>query len=195
MQYGLYEIILNTKNLIITKVFHRRARLIRYPFYLRNGKNVHFDKEFTCGYNCRIESVKTENGFGKIVFGKNVKMGDFVHIASAKSVEIGDNVLIASHVFISDLDHGRYSGDCQDSSDTIPDKRKIIADSIKIGDKTWIGENVVILKGVHIGSGCIIGANALVNKNIPDNSIAVGQPSRIIKMYNESTNRWEKYND
>ena len=132
---------------------------------------------------------------GTILIGKNVKIGDNVHIASAASVEIGNNVLMASHIFISDLDHGNYAGENQTSPEISPDVREIYAEPIKIGDNVWLGENVVILKGVSIGKGCIIGANALVNKDIPENCIVVGAPARVIKKYNFENETWEKVNE
>lgn len=195
MQYGLYEILLNAKNLLITKVFHPKARLIRYPCYIRNKRNIYIDKGFTSGYRCRLESIHTDRGYGKIIFGKNVKIGDNVHIASASKITIGNNVLMASNILITDLDHGKYNGDNQDTPFSIPDERLINSIEVKIGDNVWIGENVVILKGCHIGSGSIIGANSFVNKDIPKNCIVAGQPLKKIKTYDEITNKWEIFNE
>lgn len=50
-----------------------------------------------------------------------------------------------------------------------------------IGNDVWIGEGATILPGVHIGNGAIIGANSTVGSDIPAYSIAVGNPSRVIK--------------
>ena len=55
------------------------------------------------------------------------------------------------------------------------------AKEIKIGDDVWIGANVTILPGVTIGNNVVIGAGAVVTKDIPDNSLAVGVPARVIK--------------
>ena len=55
------------------------------------------------------------------------------------------------------------------------------AKPITIGNHVWIGANSTILPEVNIGDNVIIGANSLVNKNIPSNSIAVGNPCKIIK--------------
>jgi acetyltransferase-like isoleucine patch superfamily enzyme len=52
---------------------------------------------------------------------------------------------------------------------------------IEIGDNVWIGMNTVIMPGVKIGNNVIIGANSTVNKDIPDNSIAVGSPCQVVK--------------
>lgn len=52
---------------------------------------------------------------------------------------------------------------------------------IIIGNDVWIGSDVKILGGVKIGSGAVIGANSVVAKDIPPYSIAVGNPTRVIK--------------
>lgn len=49
-----------------------------------------------------------------------------------------------------------------------------------IGDNVFIGMKSTILKGVHIGNNVIIGANSLVNKDIPDNCVAAGNPCKVI---------------
>ena len=52
---------------------------------------------------------------------------------------------------------------------------------ITIGDNVHIGTNALIMPGVTIGNNCIIGVGAIVTKDIPDNSIAVGIPARVIE--------------
>ena len=56
----------------------------------------------------------------------------------------------------------------------------------------YIGNNVIILPGVTIGSNVIIGAGAVVSKNIPDNSVAVGIPARVIKTADEYLEKLKK---
>ena len=55
------------------------------------------------------------------------------------------------------------------------------ASKVRIGNDVWIGANVCILPGVTIGNNVIIGAGAVVNRDIPDNTMAVGVPARVIK--------------
>ena len=55
------------------------------------------------------------------------------------------------------------------------------AKPITIGDNVWLGANVVVLPGVTIGSGSVIGAGSVVNKDIPKNVVAFGNPCRVVK--------------
>ena len=100
---------------------------------------------------------------------------------------------MASHVYISDNSHGSYSGDENDTDPTIPPiKRSYYVAPVKIGNRVWLGEGVIVMPGVTIGDGAIIGAHSVVNKSIPSNCIAVGAPAKIVKQWNNTTNRWEK---
>ena len=65
----------------------------------------------------------------------------------------------------------------------IPDLE--ITKPITVGDNVYIGNNVIILPGVTIGNNVVIGVGAVVTKNIPDNSVAVGVPARVIKTADE----------
>ena len=60
-----------------------------------------------------------------------------------------------------------------------------ITKPIVVGDNVYIGNNVILLPGVTIGNNVIIGAGAVVSKDIPDNSVAVGVPARVIKSTDE----------
>ena len=56
---------------------------------------------------------------------------------------------------------------------------------VTVGSHSWIGGDVVITPGVTIGENCVIGAGSVVTKNIPDNSIAVGNPCKVIRQVND----------
>jgi acetyltransferase-like isoleucine patch superfamily enzyme len=66
---------------------------------------------------------------------------------------------------------------------------------VSIGRETWLGQNVAVLPGAQIGIHCVIGANSVVNSTIPDFSVAVGTPARVIRRYNQETGAWERVAD
>jgi acetyltransferase-like isoleucine patch superfamily enzyme len=55
-----------------------------------------------------------------------------------------------------------------------------VSEPIVIGNNVWIGMNVIVMPGVKIGNNVVIGANSVVTKDVPDNSIAVGSPCKVI---------------
>ena len=192
MKRSFREIIYLTKCVLYTKLTIPSARLVRIPFDCRGKDGIDFGQDLTTGYGCRIEAFSND-GTKVIKFGKNVQINDYVHIAALEKVEIADNVLIASKVFISDLNHGSYNGDEKDSNpNEIAKERTLIAKPIIIGKNVWIGELCSVLPGVKIGENSIIGANSVVTKSIPANSIAVGNPAKVIKQFNFETKRWER---
>lgn len=192
MLRSIREIIYLSRCLIYTKLSIRSARLLRLPIDIRGKKGIDFGKNLTTGYGCRIESF-SEDGSKTLFFGNNVQINDYVHINALKSVRIGDNVLIASKVFITDLAHGSYKGDENDSlPETVVKDRPLSSNPVFIGNNVWIGELCSILPGVTIGDNSIIGANSVVTKSIPGNCIAVGNPAKIVKKYNPNTKQWER---
>lgn len=194
-RYGLIGFLKLLISLIYTKLLFKKSRLIRLPFDIRNRHLIDLGEGLTTGFGCRIEAHTILPDYRKflIKFGNNVQINDYVHITACKNVTIGNNVLLASKIFISDLNHGNYSfGNNQDSPHSIPAERVIYANPINIEDNVWIGESVSILGGVTIGKGSVIGCNSVVSKNIPANCIAVGIPAKVIKKFNFETQIWEK---
>jgi len=63
---------------------------------------------------------------------------------------------------------------------------------VVIGKNVWIGANSVILPGVKIGNNSIIGAGSTVTEDVPPLSVAVGNPAKIIRQYEHTTNQWKR---
>lgn len=187
-QYSPSEFIKNIYSLIMTKITMRQARFIRRPIYIRGRKSMTGCNGLTTGRFCRFDLIGSKR---TLYIGDNCEMGDMTHIVAYESVKLGDNVLIASKCFISDANHGSYSGDFQDSPFTAPNKRELKTSPVSIGSNTWIGENAVILAGSDIGEGCIIGANSIINKKISAGSIVVGN-GKVIKKYDAVEKKWVK---
>ncbi|WJV19350.1 DapH/DapD/GlmU-related protein [Rossellomorea marisflavi] len=174
--------------LFCTKLFFRNARLIRRPVYMRGKASISYGKGLTTGHGCRFDLPGDKK---TLLIGEHCEMGDYTHIVAHEKVEIGDHVLIASKVFISDTSHGIYRGENSSAPTERPNNRSLVTASVKIGDRVWIGENVVILYGVTIGEGAIIGANSLVNKDVKENTIVAGSPAKPIKSWDNSKNIWK----
>ncbi|MDD3003619.1 acetyltransferase [Flavobacterium sp.] len=190
--YSILDIVQLVFFKIRTIIFNKNARLIRFPFYVRGKKFIEIGKDFTTGYGCRLDAFDFNKLETKLIkIGNNVEINDNVHIGAVESIIIGDNVLIASKVFITDHNHGNYSGSDVDAPSTIPKERPIYSKPVRIGNNVWIGEFVSILPGVTIGEGSIIGTMSVVNKDIPPNSIAVGSPAKVIKTFDFSLNEWK----
>jgi lipopolysaccharide O-acetyltransferase len=187
--YGFFGSLRLLRDVFISRLMFSKVRIIRYPFYIRGAKNINFGSDFTSGVGLRLDSFS--QGFHDtpmLSFGNNCQVNDYVHIGCVESIEIGDDVLIASKVFITDHNHG----DLNNISDFIlpPSNRDIISKPVKIGNRTWLGESVQVLSGVTIGEGCIIGAGSVVTKNIPDYSVAVGNPAKVIRRFDLSKKCW-----
>lgn len=192
MSKGIKELLYLFFSYLVTRLTVSSARLIRQPIDIRGKKGIDFGKSLTTGYHCRFETHATTKK-KVLIFGKNVQINDFVHIAALEEVRIDDNVLIASKVFISDLEHGSYSGDENDSTPfSIVKERPLSSKPVHIMKNVWLGEHVSVLPGVIIGENSIIGANSVVTKSIPPNSIACGSPAKVIKTYNFEMKKWDR---
>ena len=96
-------------------------------------------------------------------------------------VTLGDHVRINSGVQLVTHDGGvwvlRHLKDEYKDID--------IFGKVTVGNNVHIGTNAIIMPGVNIGNNCIVGCGAIVTKNIPDNSIAVGVPAKVIESIDE----------
>lgn len=194
LRYGVFGLIKLSFDKVYTKMLFRNARIIRRPLNIRGKSFIKIGNGFTTGVGCRLEALFNDMPKGKtLIIGDNVQINDYVHIAALKKVIIGNNVLIASKVFITDHNHGVYSGSNEDDSpESLPSDRKIISSQVIIEDNAWIGEFVSVLPGVTIGKGSIIGSMSVVTKNIPPNCIAIGTPAKVIKKYDFDVKKWLK---
>jgi acetyltransferase-like isoleucine patch superfamily enzyme len=164
------------------KVFFYKPMLLTPSFITANDNVfVHF--------NARIEGVTSYGGIDyspEIILDDNCTVQQNIHLTCAKRVYIGKYTSIAANVTITDIHHPY-----EDISIPI-EKQKLLVDPVLIGSECKIYNNVVILPGTTIGKHCTIGANSVVSGNIPDYSVVVGIPGRIIKRYKGDIKEWVK---
>jgi len=124
-----------------------------------------------------------------ITIGDHVLISPGVRISAAVGITISDNCMVASNAYITDSDwHGIYDRSLPPDS----------AYPVKLEDNVWIGDSAIICKGVTIGRNSIIGAGAVVSNDIPPNSIAVGNPARVVRTLDPSRKiitRKERFGD
>jgi len=106
--------------------------------------------------------------------GNNAGLRPYCTISAAESVVIEDYVIIGSFSTVIDSDHTFVRGEPNAL------RSPLATTPVRIGRGTWIGERVAILRGADIGRRCIIGSNSVVRGQIPDHSIAVGAPARVV---------------
>lgn len=136
------------------------------------GKSDHafINPPFFCDYGKHIE------------VGKNFYANYNCTILDVAKVTIGDNCMLAPNVAIYTAGHPLH-----------PVSRNSLYEygiPVTIGDNVWIGGNVVILPGVNIGSNVVIGAGSVVTKDIPDWSLAAGNPCRVLRKITEEDKRY-----
>lgn len=136
-------------------------------------------------YNSWIEANPlTGEGKAEIRIGNGCAIGHFNEIYATKSIVLEDNVLTADRVYITDNLHGYADINIPIIKHTI----KQIG-TVRIGEGSWLGVGVAII-GANIGKHCVIGANAVVTHDIPDYSVAVGIPAKVIKRYDFDKKTW-----
>lgn len=169
-------------------VFRQWGLYIKFNSKITGAQYIKVDGLFGAGDYFWLAAIDDYNGVKyqpQIKFGNNVSLSDFCHIAAINKIEIGSDVLIGSRVHITDHSHGSYIADASaDSPESIPIFRKLYSSGpVKIGNKVWIGDGVVILPNVTVGDGAVIGAGSMVTKNVEAGTMVVGVPAKIIKTY------------
>lgn len=138
----------------------QRYELLRSIMGKTDGPFI-IESPFHCDYGYNIE------------VGENFYMNVNCVILDEAKVTFGDNVFIAPNCAFYTAGH---------PFDVEQRNRGLeYAKPITVGNNVWIGGNVVVLPGVSIGDNCVIGAGSVVTKDIPSNSLAVGNPCRVIR--------------
>ena len=164
-----------------------RKSLILRPLQIDGKENISIGDHVVVGEQSWLAAMPlTNNEHPQLVIGNKCVLGHFNHIYATSEIIFEDSVLTADKVYVSDNLHSYV-----DLSKPIIEQPIKQLKKVRIGEGSWIGENVCII-GASIGKHCTIGANSVVTHDIPDYSVAVGSPARVIKRYNFETKQWEK---
>lgn len=189
----LYHIIV--KRDIVTALYTKKFEkfghdsVLYHPLCIRGRENIYIGNHTTILNGVRMQVYNDLTGKqSKIKIGDNCYIGYNNTFLAGGNITLEDGVLMASNILISSENHS-----IDPESPDYYMNQKLSCAPIIVGEGTWIGEKVSILSGVTIGKKCVIGAGSIVTKDIPDFSIAVGSPAKVIKKYNFNTHEWEKY--
>nr|WP_294894066.1 sugar O-acetyltransferase [uncultured Pedobacter sp.] len=147
---------LNVTEYLVTKT----AKQIIKDLIPNGTKSLYIEPPFHCDYGYNINCGE------RVYFNVNCVVLDVA------KVNIGNDVMFAPGVQLYTATH---------PVDKELRKTLEYGKPINIGNDVWIGGGAIILPGITIGNNCVIGAGSVVTKNIPDNSMAVGNPARVIR--------------
>ena len=139
------------------------------------GTNVSVGTPFLCDYGRNI------------YMGNNVSVNMNCTFVDCNEIRIGNHVMIASNVQIYTATHPVELKERLTKDWTLECGKhfcQTYALPVTIESGCWLGGGVIVLPGVTIGEGCVIGAGSVVTKDIPANSVAVGNPCRAIRKIN-----------
>lgn len=174
-----------------TKVVHcKEEKDIVKNIWRNNRKIVNVpiidDNEYFL-YELQIDAGDINEYEISILRSRGVLIGEDVNIINSSLdytwgflISIGNNVTITNAtIYAHDASMKRFTG-----------KTKL--GKVVIGNDVFIGYGSIILPDVSVGSKVIIGAGTVVDKNVPDNSVVVGNPMRIIKSFDEFVDKYKK---
>ncbi|MCI8416889.1 MAG: sugar O-acetyltransferase [Lachnospiraceae bacterium] len=157
--------ILNKLNHADLADFEEIRRIVKMLLGKTGDEEAFISPPFFCDYGCHIE------------VGKRFYANYNCTILDVAKVKIGDNCLLAPNVAIYAVGHPLH-----------PVTRATgyeYGAPVTIGDNVWIGGSSVVVPGVTIGSNVVIGAGSVVTKDIPDWTLAAGNPCRVLRRITE----------
>jgi acetyltransferase-like isoleucine patch superfamily enzyme len=184
---------------ILNRLFSKKSLVIIGKYEIESNTNFDFhliswnsiENQVKVGadslINCKILFEKSDS---KLSIGSRTFIGGGTKLVSAKSITIGDDVLISWGVTIVDhnshaIEFSKRKDDVTKWANGVKDWTNVKIEPVVIGNKCWIGFDVIILKGVQLGEGCIVGAGSVVTKSFPAWSIIGGNPAKLIRTLKE----------
>jgi len=172
----------------------RRPRSLTNPGLMHIGRDVKLgpNSELKCqttfpgGWMRHPEGEHVQQSFTPtLTIGDRVTASGALLVLAFDSVIIEDDVMFANNVFVADGTHAFGNVDVPFKFQGVGQPRPI-----RIGRGSWIGQNVVILPGVQIGAMAIVGSNSVVTRDVPERTIVVGSPARVLRHWNAQERTW-----
>lgn len=203
--YVLYRYLIRRFVHLLRFNIHRLLSLRKTSIaFIGNGVSVDSYRDLCIGTNSRIEAYCIVGAFGRkgLTIGKNSSIGAFSRIVVSSGFQnIGEYINIGDQVGIGAYANIGGSGGVSIGNDTIigpyfsahPENHNFslietpirlqgtTRSEIRIGEDCWLGAKVTVLAGVTIGKGSVIAAGSLVTKDIPEYSVALGSPAKVVR--------------
>lgn len=171
-------------SLLIAGGFARFGRhsTIMYPLRLSGEERISIGNRVTIGAGSWLQALSHDQETSQAIsIGDFTSMQEGCVVSAVRQVVLEDAVLLARNVYISDHIHAYSRADVPILAQGVD---KVSPVHIKSG--AWLGQNVVVCPGVTIGRGAVVGANSVVTHDLPDFSVSVGAPARVIKRFVEA---------
>jgi acetyltransferase-like isoleucine patch superfamily enzyme len=140
-------------------------------FEIGRSATVHLGRWSWIGHGSKIRSHE-----GEVRIGAKSVLGQECTISSFQHVSIGRECIVADRVMLIDFDHGVV-----ETERPVRDQG-IYKRDVHVGHNVWIGYGACILRGTTVGDNAIIGTSTVVTKDVPDNAVVGGAPSRVLRM-------------
>jgi acetyltransferase-like isoleucine patch superfamily enzyme len=151
-------------------------------------------ENITIGDECQFDEYThlLATNRSRIVIGNNVRFANgFAHVvATFDEIVIEDHCLFAAFVQLITGNHG-----FDDVNTPIMDQLPCSTGPILVKRGGWVGRGANIMGGVTIGRNSVVGANAVVTRDVPDYTVVVGAPARVVKRYDCKAQSWREVSD
>jgi lipopolysaccharide O-acetyltransferase len=159
-----------------------RRTILESPLRLVGEDRIAIGDRVFIGAGSWLQTIPDgDNRSVAITIGSGSSVSGTCVISAVRSVVLEEDVLLARNVYIADHMHKYIQTDLPIQAQGLD---KIAPVLIKRG--AWLSQNVVICPGVTVGRGSVVGANSVVTESIPDFSVAVGAPARVVKSIAQS---------
>lgn len=158
--------------------FGKRS-VISVPVRLSGVHRISIGSGVGLGPGCWLQTLDPPGGGRpRLAIGDGVVSSGGTVLSAAREVVVERGVLFARNVYVGDHIH-----EYRDAGVAVQLQPLAKLAPIRIGEGAWLGQNVVVCPGVTIGRGSVIGANSVVTVSVPEFSLAVGAPARVVRTF------------